>query len=72
MTEEIVLFESEDHKLVLEVQLRDDTVWLNTLQMAELFERDETTIRKHINNAFFEKEVNQKNNTQKMRIDGVK
>ena len=30
------------------------------------------TIRKHINNVFKEKEVNKENNTQKMRVDGVK
>lgn len=40
--------------------------------MAVLFERDEKTIRKHINNVFAEKEVEKENNTQKMRVDGVK
>ena len=40
--------------------------------MAVLFERDEKTIRKHINNVFSEEELTQNNhNTQKMRIDGV-
>ncbi|MBQ9723835.1 MAG: virulence RhuM family protein [Neisseriaceae bacterium] len=41
--------------------------------MAVLFERDEKTIRKHINNVFSENELTQnENNTQKMRVDGVK
>lgn len=34
--------------------MKDETVWLNTSQMAELFDRDYKTIRKHINNALKE------------------
>ncbi len=40
--------------------------------MALLFGRDEKTIRKHINNVFSEGELVKENNTQKMRVDGVK
>ena len=40
--------------------------------MAILFDKDETTIRKHINNVFKDKELEKDNNTQKMRVDGVK
>lgn len=47
-------------------------VWLSANQMAALFDRDEKTIRKHINNVFSEAEVDKENNTQKMRVDGVK
>lgn len=46
---EIVLFENQNIKL--EVNMQDETVWLNANQMAELFHRDVKTIRKHINNA---------------------
>ena len=49
---EIVLFENQDVKL--EVNMQDETVWLNTEQMAQLFDRDYKTIRKHINNALKE------------------
>ena len=52
MKNEIVLFENQDVKL--EVNMQDETVWLNTEQMAELFGRDSKTIRKHINNALQE------------------
>ena len=38
--------------------------------MALLFDRDEKTIRKHINNVFSEDELDRENNTQKMRVDG--
>ncbi|MBE5806044.1 MAG: hypothetical protein E7313_04965 [Clostridiales bacterium] len=49
---EIILFENQGVKL--EVNMKDETVWLNTEQMAHLFDRDYKTIRKHINNALKE------------------
>lgn len=52
MKNEIVFFEDQDIKL--EVNMKDETVWLNTEQMSKLFDRDYKTIRKHINNALKE------------------
>ena len=52
MKNEILLFENQDVKL--EVNMKDETVWLNAEQMAKLFDRDSKTIRKHINNALAE------------------
>ena len=52
MKNEIIIFKNQNVKL--EVNMKDDTVWLNTGQMAELFGRDIKTIRKHINNALQE------------------
>ena len=49
MTNELIIFENQDVKL--DVNIKDDTVWLNAKQIAELFDRDYKTIRKHINNA---------------------
>ena len=49
---EIILFENQ--KVKLEVNMQDETVWLNTEQMAVLFDRDYKTIRKHINNVLKE------------------
>ena len=49
---EIVLFENQVVKL--EVNLEDETVWLNRQQLAKLFDRDVKTIGKHINNALNE------------------
>lgn len=57
MKNEIVLFENQNIKL--EVNLQDETVWLNTKQIAELFNRDYKTIRKHINNALNEELQNE-------------
>jgi len=72
MKNEIVLFETKDKEVKLAVSLENDTVWLSANQMALLFDRDEKTIRKHINNVFAEDELDRENNTQKMRVDGVK
>jgi len=52
MKNEIVIFNNQEVKL--EVNMKDDTVWLNRNQMAELFGRDVKTIGKHINNALNE------------------
>lgn len=72
MENEIVLFETNDNAIKLEVPVEGETVWLSANQMAELFDRDEKTIRKHINNVFSEAEVDKDNNTQKMHVVGVK
>ena len=52
MKNEIVLFKNQNVKL--KVNMKDETVWLNANQMAELFGRDYKTIRKHINNVLKE------------------
>ena len=70
--DEIVLFETEDKRISIPVSIDWETVWLSANQMALLFDRDEKTVRKHINNVFEENEVDRNNNTQKMRVDGVK
>ena len=49
---EIILFENQNVKL--EVNMKDETVWLNREQLATLFDRDVKTIAKHINNALRE------------------
>ena len=49
---EIILFENQG--VQLEVNVKDETVWLNRHQMAQLFDRDIKTIGKHINNALKE------------------
>lgn len=48
MKNEIIIFENQGVKL--EVNMKDETVWLNQTQMANLFEKDRTVITKHINN----------------------
>ena len=69
---DIIIYQSEDGNTRINVNLQGETVWLSANQMAILFDRDEKTIRKHINNVFSEGELPKKNNTQKMRVDDVK
>ena len=52
MKNEIILFENQNVKL--EVNVKDETVWLNREQLAKLFDRDIKTIGKHINNVLKE------------------
>ena len=54
---QIILYQSEDGQTKLEVQLQDDTVWLSLDQMAELFQRNKSTISRHIKNIFEEGEL---------------
>ena len=71
---EIILFENQGVKL--EVNIKDETVWLNTEQIAILFDRDYKTIRKHINNALKEELKDEvvvakfENTTEHGAIDG--
>ena len=69
---EIVVFKDNEIELNVNLSTEENTVWLNVNQMALLFDKDEKTIRKHINNVFRDKELDENNNTQKMRVVGVK
>lgn len=48
----IILYQTSDGVTKVEVVLRDDTVWLNLDQMADLFQRNKSTISRHIKNVF--------------------
>ena len=52
MNNEIIIFENQDVKL--EVNMKDETVWLTQDQMAKLFNRDKSVISRHIKNALEE------------------
>ena len=69
---ELIIYQSKNGDIKLDVSLKDETVWLTANQMALIFNRNEKVIRKHINNVFNEGELQKENNTQKMRVDGVK
>ena len=55
MKNEIVLFENQNVKL--EVNVKDENVWLSLEQLAKLFDRDRTVITRHINTIFKEEEL---------------
>lgn len=53
----LVFYKSKDGAIQLDVKLENETVWLFANQMASLFDRDEKTIRKHVNNVFNDNEL---------------
>lgn len=65
---EILLYESEDGKPGIQVQLQNETAWLTQVQMAELFGKERSVISKHVSNVFKEGELDEKRNVQKMHI----
>ena len=69
----IVIYQTEDGQTQIDVRLENDTVWLNVAQMAELFDKEESNVRRHIINAFREGELEKdENNVQKIHVNGVK
>ena len=52
LNDKIVIYRTADGQTAIDVKLEQDTVWLSANQMSTLFDRDEKTIRKHINNVF--------------------
>ncbi|MCL2007169.1 MAG: virulence RhuM family protein [Treponema sp.] len=53
----IIIFKTDDEKITVEVRFHEETVWLTLDQMAALFERDKSTVSRHIKNIFDEKEL---------------
>ena len=68
MSSELVIFETKDNEIKLDVPVDRETVWLTQAQMTELFDVDRTVITKHVNNVFKEKELSRESNVQKMHI----
>jgi hypothetical protein len=57
MSNEIILYQTNELTERIEVRLENETVWLNRNQIATLFGRDVKTIGKHINHVFSEGEL---------------
>lgn len=55
---QILLYQTPDGESRIEVRLQGETVWLSLDQMAELFQRNKSTISRHIKNVFEEGELN--------------
>ena len=60
-TTDIVLYRSKDGEINLDVQVEEDTVWLDAHKMAELFGRDRSVILRHINNIYKNGRTTEKN-----------
>ena len=64
----IIIYNTSDGLSKIEVNLSNDTIWLNQNQLSELFDRDRSVITRHINNIFKEKELPKNSNVQKMHF----
>ena len=62
--DKIIIYQSEDGQTQIDVRLENDTVWLTQAQMAELFQKDQSVIARHIANVFKEGELERNSNMQ--------
>ena len=63
---EIQIFTTKDGKTEIEVQLDNETVWLNQYQLENLFETDRTSINRHISNIYKTEELEEKSTCAKI------
>ena len=57
----IIIYQTEDGQTQIDVRLENETVWLTQAQMAELFQKDQSVVARHINNALKEGELDDSN-----------
>ncbi|MBQ9900801.1 MAG: virulence RhuM family protein [Clostridia bacterium] len=72
-TGEIIIYQTEDGLAKISVNMKNETVWLSLDQMAELFQRDKSTISRHIRNIFTEGELSRDSTVAKfatVQIEG--
>lgn len=69
LNDKIIIYQTIDGQTSIEVKLENEIIWFSANQMVTLFDRDEKTTRKHINNVFFEGELEKENNTLFLRVD---
>ena len=69
---QIIIYQTADNQTQIDVRMENDTVWLTTQQMAMLFDREESNIRRHVINVFKEGELKKENNVHFLHVNGVK
>ena len=69
---QIIIYQTEDGQTQVDVRLENETVWLSTSQMAMLFDKEESNIRRHVINVFKEGALERENNVQKIHVNGIK
>ena len=69
---QIIIYQTEDGQTRVDVRMENETVWLSTNQMAILFDREESNIRRHVINVFKEGELEKENNVHFLHVNGVK
>lgn len=60
----IIIYQTEDGHTQVDVRVENDTVWLTQAQMAELFQKDQSVVARHIANTFKEGELDENSNMQ--------
>lgn len=65
---QIIIYETKDGQMSIDVRLENETVWITQMQMTELFQRERTVITKHIKNVFKEGELDEKSNVHFLHI----
>ena len=69
---QILIYQTEDGQTQVDVRMENETVWLTINQMAMLFDREESNIRRHVINVFKEGELDRENNVHFLHVNGVK
>ena len=64
----IVICQTDDGQTQIDVRLENETVWLNIDQMALLFDREESNIRRQVLNVFKEGELERDNNVHFLHV----
>jgi hypothetical protein len=64
---EILLYQSEDGMVKIQVRLEDETVWLTQADMVELFQSSKSNISEHIKHIFEEGELIKESTVRKFR-----
>lgn len=62
---EMLIYQTEDGLTKIDVNMQDETVWLSLEQMADLFQRDKSTISRHIKNVFEDGELSRESTVAK-------
>ena len=65
---ELLIYQGKNWEIILKEDSKNETIWANQKQIAEIFGIDRTVITKHINKIFKDSEVDEKSNVQKMHI----
>lgn len=65
---QLILYQTEDGETQIQVVLQGETVWLTQKEMAELFQRDQSVISRHINKVFKEGELDAESNMHFLHI----
>ena len=68
---QILIYQTEDGQTQVDVRMENETEWLSANQMAMLFDREESNIRRHVINVFKEGELDRENNVHFLHVNGM-